>query len=124
MGQSGFADPVMKQTPKNHFGAALRAARRAAGVPQEGFGLVSSRTYMSMLERSVRNPTLNKIDDLAPVLGIHPASLVVMSYLSAGASAAQLERLLARIRAEVTAGMAEFERSPAPAPARKGQSRA
>ncbi|MEW8508781.1 MAG: helix-turn-helix transcriptional regulator [Candidatus Thiodiazotropha sp.] len=62
------------------FGKALRRLRKARGLPQEAFGLVSSRTYLSTLERGLKSPTLEKIDSLANVLGIHPLTLLTLTY--------------------------------------------
>ena len=65
---------------QNNFPKALKMARTAQGLSQESFGLVSSRTYVSSLERGLKAPTLNKADDLAQVLGIHPLTLLALSY--------------------------------------------
>ena len=91
----------MKSSPRNRLDQALRTARHAAGVSQEGFGDVSGRTYISQLERRERHATLSKIDDLAPVLGMHPASLVLLAYLPAKVSEGSVDRLLATVRAEL-----------------------
>ena len=68
-------------SPKNSFSDALKLARKACNVSQEAFGVVSSRTYVSSLERGLKHPTLNKVDELASVLGIHPLTLLALSYL-------------------------------------------
>lgn len=67
--------------PKNIFSSALKKIRKSKGLNQEDFSLISSRTYVSALERNMKSPTLNKVDDLAGVLGVHPLSLLVVSYL-------------------------------------------
>ena len=51
------------------------------GVNQEQFDGVSNRTYVSALERGLKQPTLPKIDELASVLGVHPLSLLLLCYL-------------------------------------------
>lgn len=61
------------------FAAALQFARKSKGLTQEDFSDVSSRTYLSSLERAIKSPTLDKIDELASVLGLHPATLVVLA---------------------------------------------
>lgn len=66
--------------PKNNFATALKAARKNKNLSQEDFGLVSSRTYISSLERGNSSPTLNKIDELAEVLDMHPLALLAMAY--------------------------------------------
>ena len=55
--------------------------RKACSVSQEAFGVVSSRTYVSTLERGIKQPTLNKVDELAGVMGVHPLTLLALSYL-------------------------------------------
>lgn len=71
---------IQKNHIKNNFPKALKTARTAQGLSQESFGLLSSRTYVSSLERGLKVPTLNKADDLAQVLGIHPLTLLALSY--------------------------------------------
>ncbi len=92
----------MKSFPKNALGQALRCARSAQRVSQEDFGAVSSRTYISQLERGERHATLSKVDDLSQVLRLHPASLAVLAYLPQPPDIPAIERLLATIRSELT----------------------
>jgi transcriptional regulator with XRE-family HTH domain len=68
------------QPVKNRFDEALKFARKATGRTQEDFAALSSRTYISALERGLKTPTLSKVEDLAQVLGIHPLTLLVMTY--------------------------------------------
>ncbi|WP_272544895.1 helix-turn-helix transcriptional regulator [Burkholderia cepacia] len=63
------------------FGNALKRLREIADVTQEDFGLVSSRTYVSTIERGLKSPTLGKIEKLAEVLGIHPLTLLTVAYM-------------------------------------------
>jgi transcriptional regulator with XRE-family HTH domain len=63
------------------FGTGLQKARKSRGLTQEDFSVVSSRTYLSSLERGIKAPTITKIDDIAAVLGVHPLSLVAFAYL-------------------------------------------
>lgn len=65
----------------NDFAHALRKLRQAKQLSQEEFSLASSRTYVSSLERGSYSPTLNKVDELAEVLGVHPLALLTLSYL-------------------------------------------
>lgn len=88
------------QTPRNNFAAGLRKTRGAQGLSQEDFGLISSRTYVSSLERGLKSPTLNKVDDLANTLGVHPLTLLVVSYVENHGKEDVLD-LLDRIREEV-----------------------
>ena len=64
----------------NRFANALRETRSVLGITQEDFGVVSSRTYVSSLERGIKVPTLSKIDELASVMGIHPLTLLTLAY--------------------------------------------
>jgi transcriptional regulator with XRE-family HTH domain len=65
---------------QNNFAQALRRIRKARGIPQEAFALESSRTYVSTLERGLKSPTLNKVDELARVLSVHPLTLLMAAY--------------------------------------------
>lgn len=69
------------RSPRHKFSEALRTARRARGLSQEAFSLTSSRTYVSTLERGLKMPTLNKVDELSEVLELHPLTLLTLSYL-------------------------------------------
>lgn len=62
------------------FALTLKRVRKARTLTQEDFALVSSRTYLSSLERAQKSPTLDKIDQLAQVLAVHPAALIAVSY--------------------------------------------
>ena len=62
------------------FAQALQSARKAKGLTQEDFSNVSSRTYVSTLERGIKSPTLEKVGHLASVLGLHPLTLLVLAY--------------------------------------------
>lgn len=69
-------------------------------MTQEDFSDVSSRTYLSSLERGHKNPTLGKVDALCEVMGLHPLTLLTLAYASAG-SPAEIERLQEKVRAEL-----------------------
>ncbi|RZI56391.1 MAG: XRE family transcriptional regulator, partial [Pseudomonas sp.] len=47
------------------FGQALRDIRKQRGLTQEDFSDVSSRTYLSTLERGLKRPTIDKVSQLA-----------------------------------------------------------
>lgn len=66
---------------ENQFGEAFRTVRHAQGLTQEDFAQESGRTYISELERGLKQPTLQKIDALAATLSVHPISLIFMAYL-------------------------------------------
>lgn len=94
----------MKTTPSSNLPGALRRLRRACGLSQEDFATVSGRTYMSALERGVKDPTFGKIEQLAAVMGVHPLSLVALAYLDGSGS--PLGQLLAQVEQEVSTALA------------------
>jgi transcriptional regulator with XRE-family HTH domain len=65
-------------TPEKVFASVLRELRKEHGLSQEGLGYESGyhRTYISMLERGMMNPSLRTILSLAKALHT-PASEVV-----------------------------------------------
>ena len=65
---------------RNAFGRVLQWMRVKQKLTQEDFANVSSRTYISTLERGRYVPTIEKLDTIAPVLGVHPITLLVGSY--------------------------------------------
>ena len=80
---------------------ALKTIRKARGLSQEAFSDVSSRTYMSSLERDLKSPTLNKLGELCDVMEVHPLTLLTLAY--AGKKPKQAEQLLAQVRQELEA---------------------
>jgi transcriptional regulator with XRE-family HTH domain len=65
---------------------ALASARKHKGISQEGFSNISSRTYVSTLERGLKSPTVDKLDSLCHILDIHPVSLLFAAYVLAGSN--------------------------------------
>lgn len=59
------------------FGQAIRDARRCQGISQERLALMCGldRTYISGIERGMRNPSLKNILRLADALSTTPAEL-------------------------------------------------
>ena len=86
--------------PTSSFAKALRLARRARGVSQEAFDTISSRTYISALERGIKQPTIPKVDALAGILELHPLTLMALSYVSKP-SPAEVRRLLETVQREI-----------------------
>ncbi|QNI00344.1 helix-turn-helix domain-containing protein [Shewanella algae] len=78
---------------------ALKAVRKARGLSQEAFSDVSSRTYMSTLERDLKSPTLSKLAELCEVMEVHPLTLLTLAY--SGDSENQADELLALVRQEL-----------------------
>lgn len=60
------------------LGCAVRRLRRARRVTIEGLAFASDMhpTYLSGIERGVRNPTWQKVCDLAAALGVPVSQLV------------------------------------------------
>lgn len=82
------------------FAKALKNARKSRELTQEDFSDVSSRTYLSSLERGQKSPTLDKLQTLAQTIGIHCLSLIALTYLYSEKEK-DLETLLLRIKNEV-----------------------
>ncbi len=93
-------------TLKNSFPAALKTVRKARGLSQEAFSDVSSRTYLSSLERGLKSPTLSKLTELCEVMEVHPLTLLTLAYAGGGKGA---DNLFARVQRE----LAEIEALPA-----------
>ncbi|MEK7374572.1 MAG: helix-turn-helix transcriptional regulator [Thermodesulfobacteriota bacterium] len=60
------------------FGCVLRCLRRDRGLSQEALGFESGyhRTYISLLERGQKSPSLQTIFNLLKALKIAPADLI------------------------------------------------
>ncbi|MBG7359300.1 helix-turn-helix transcriptional regulator [Pseudomonas aeruginosa] len=86
---------------------ALKTVRKARGLSQEAFSDVSSRTYMSTLERDLKSPTLSKLAELCEVMEIHPLTLLTLA--SAGDRPRKADELLAQVRQELEAVVKEHD---------------
>lgn len=62
------------------FGQALKELRMLRGKTQEDFSEVSSRTYISSLERGMKSPTIEKVDQLAKEMNVDPLAIMILSY--------------------------------------------
>lgn len=80
---------------------ALKTVRKARGLSQEAFSDVSSRTYMSTLERDLKSPTLHKLTELCEVMDVHPLTLLTLAF--AGDSTRKADELLAQVHQELEA---------------------
>ncbi len=78
---------------------ALRRIRKARGLSQEAFADVSSRTYLSSLERDLKSPTLNKLTELCEVMEVHPLTLLTLAY--AGDGSREINQLLEQVLQEL-----------------------
>lgn len=92
--------PMTPTKKKPSFARALRAVRVARGVPQEAFHPVSGRTYISALERGLKQPTVTKVESLAAVLDVHPLTLLLLAYCPT-LSLKEARGLMTRVEAEV-----------------------
>lgn len=84
---------------RHAFASALRTIRNARGLTQEDFSNVSSRTYLSTLERGLKSPTVDKIEALAEVLNVHPLTIMALTYTTA--EDCSVDELLAKVKREL-----------------------
>ena len=70
------------------FGEALRQVRVGRGISQQELALESEldRTYISLLERGLRQPTITTLIALSDALGIDPALLIKKTKARLGGS--------------------------------------
>ncbi len=94
-----FYGEIKLAEKKHSLAAAIRTVRKARGLSQEAFSDVSSRTYMSSLERDLKSPTINKLAELCEVMGVHPLTLLTLAY--AGSDQTKIDRLLVQVRQEL-----------------------
>ncbi|HVW68283.1 MAG TPA: helix-turn-helix transcriptional regulator [Steroidobacteraceae bacterium] len=61
------------------FGQVLREQRQARELSQEELALAANvdRTFVSQMERGIRQPTITTLLKLASALGIQPSTLIV-----------------------------------------------
>lgn len=64
--------------PERAFGDALREVRRSKTLSQEALGFDSDfdRTFISLLERGLKSPTVRTVFRLAEVLKVRPSELI------------------------------------------------
>jgi len=86
----------------------LRLIRKARGLAQDELAEVSGRTYLSEIERGIKNPTIEKIDKLARALDVHPLTILAIAYLP-HIQEKELEALQNRINKEAKALLARAE---------------
>ena len=68
--------------PNTVFGEQLRELRKAASLTQEelAFRVGLDRTYISLLERGIKSPTLNTFFRLCKTLRQQPADVITRVY--------------------------------------------
>lgn len=64
---------------KTAFASVLKATRAARGLSQKNLAEVSSRTYISKLERAQCSPTLEMMSALSVPLSLSPLTLIAMT---------------------------------------------
>ncbi|MEZ0208678.1 MAG: helix-turn-helix domain-containing protein [Candidatus Paceibacterota bacterium] len=68
---------------KKAFGQAFRLVRKFKGLTLLGFSTVSGRNYIGAIERGVKSPTIEKMNELGEFLDIHPITISYLAYLNA-----------------------------------------
>jgi transcriptional regulator with XRE-family HTH domain len=64
--------------PEKAFGKSLKEIREGAKLSQEelGFQAGFDRTYISLIERGMRSPTIRSVVKLSEALGVRPSGIV------------------------------------------------
>ncbi|WDU60750.1 helix-turn-helix transcriptional regulator [Pseudomonas poae] len=85
---------------KKAFAAVLKAMRAGRGLTQKNLAEVSSRTYVSKLERAQSSPTLEMITALSGPLDVNPLTLVAITLCAE--SGQSVSALLRRTQEELS----------------------
>ncbi|MFJ2548246.1 helix-turn-helix domain-containing protein [Pseudomonas sp. NPDC087612] len=80
------------------FGSALKEVRVRKEIAQEQLG--ASQSFVSTVERGIRSPTIEKMEEFAERLGVNPATLIVVMQVGLGGDE---DALLNEIRDEIKA---------------------
>lgn len=67
---------------RRNLARSLKLARKVRGFTHERLSEVSGRTYVSEIERGLKNPTVEKLAELAQAMGLHPLTLLTVTYLN------------------------------------------
>lgn len=86
----------------------LRLVRKTRGFAQDQLSDVSGRTYLSEIERGIKNPTLEKLDELAKAMDVHPLTVLTIAYL-AHLREQELKALQNRVSKEAKALLAKAD---------------
>ena len=87
---------------KQNLGKAFRAVRQAACLSQDDFSFASSRTFVSVIERGIKSPTIEKLSQLSLVMNSDPAVVVLLATLlerRGGDPAEELHRVVEAVEA-------------------------
>lgn len=88
----------MRSELKRALGASLRSYRLKRDVSQESLG--PSQPYISNLEAGRGSASIDKIEQMALVLGVHPVSIILAGYLRSSEEV-DTEGVLSRIHSEL-----------------------
>ncbi|BBH47639.1 hypothetical protein KU43P_41160 [Pseudomonas sp. KU43P] len=96
----GFIVPFVgnQMERKLAFGSALKEVRVRKEIAQEQLG--ASQSFVSTVERGIRSPTIEKMEEFAERLGVNPATLIVLMQVG---QEGDVDALLAKIRDEIKA---------------------
>lgn len=83
---------------KSAFGAALREVRSRKGIAQEQLG--ASQSFISTVERGIRSPTVEKMEEFAERLEVNPATLIVLMQVDLDGDE---DAILKKVREEIKA---------------------
>ncbi|BCG24945.1 TPA: helix-turn-helix domain-containing protein [Pseudomonas aeruginosa] len=81
------------------LGLVIKKLRQQRELSQEGLG--PSQSYISAIERGKWKPSLDKIEQVAAILSVHPAALLILAYLKQ-APEGEADQILSDIQAEVS----------------------
>lgn len=88
----------MRLELKRAIGTSIKSYRLKRDIPQESLG--PSQPYISSLEAGRGSASIDKIEQMADVLGVHPMSIIFAGYLTSNEDANR-EQLFERIRIEL-----------------------
>jgi transcriptional regulator with XRE-family HTH domain len=88
------------------LGRSLRLVRKAQGVTQYDLSDVTARSYLSYVERGIKNPTVEKLEELASAMRVHPITVLTIAYLPQ-LREQDLEILQSRVNKEARAILAQ-----------------
>lgn len=88
----------MRSELKRALGAALKSFRLKRNISQESMG--PSQPYISNLEGGRWSASLDKIEQMSAVLGVHPVTVILAGYLTLEQDA-NPEEVLERVRSEL-----------------------
>ncbi|MDH1558226.1 helix-turn-helix domain-containing protein [Pseudomonas chengduensis] len=83
---------------KQAIGQAFKELRVSKGLPQEAAG--ASQSYISDVERGLKSPTIEKFNELATNIGVHPLIILAKGYLVAG-TPETVDELLTLLKTEL-----------------------